>query len=41
VEQNQVALLPREIEGLSVSEGYVIEVVQITAEGGLVQKLSN
>jgi len=33
VEQNQVALLPREIEGASVSEGDVIEVVQITAGG--------
>lgn len=33
VEQNQVALLPREIEGAVVSEGDVIEVVQITAGG--------
>lgn len=33
VEQNQVALLPREIDGASVSEGDVIEVVQITAGG--------
>ncbi|WP_395753880.1 sulfur carrier protein ThiS [Prosthecobacter sp.] len=33
VEQNQRALLPREIEGASVSEGDVIEVVQITAGG--------
>ena len=33
VEQNQVALLPREIEGASVNEGDVIEVVQITAGG--------
>jgi len=33
VEQNQVALLPREIEGATVSEGDVIEVVQITAGG--------
>ncbi|MDI1312877.1 sulfur carrier protein ThiS [Prosthecobacter sp.] len=33
VEQNQVALLPREIEGAAVSEGDVIEVVQITAGG--------
>jgi thiamine biosynthesis protein ThiS len=33
VEQNQVALLPREIEGAVVNEGDVIEVVQITAGG--------
>ena len=33
VEQNQIALLPREIEVASVSEGDVIEVVQITAGG--------
>ena len=33
VEQNQVALLPREIEGATVREGDVIEVVQITAGG--------
>lgn len=33
VEQNQVALLPREIEGASVNDGDVIEVVQITAGG--------
>ena len=33
VEQNQVALLPREIEGATVNEGDVIEVVQITAGG--------
>ena len=33
VEQNQIALLPREIEGARVSEGDVIEVVQITAGG--------
>ncbi|WP_395738760.1 sulfur carrier protein ThiS [Prosthecobacter sp.] len=33
VEQNQVALLPREIEAASVSDGDVIEVVQITAGG--------
>jgi len=33
VEQNQVALLPREIEGAPVNEGDVIEVVQITAGG--------
>lgn len=33
VEQNQVALLPREIDGAAVSDGDVIEVVQITAGG--------
>ncbi|MCF7785020.1 MAG: sulfur carrier protein ThiS [Prosthecobacter sp.] len=33
VEQNQIALLPREIDGAEVSEGDVIEVVQITAGG--------
>ena len=33
VEQNQVALLPREIDGATVSEGDVIEIVQITAGG--------
>ncbi len=33
VEQNQIALLPREIDGASVNEGDVIEVVQITAGG--------
>ena len=33
VEQNQVALLPREIEGAAVNDGDVIEVVQITAGG--------
>ena len=33
VEQNQVALLPREIEGASGNEGDVLEVVQITAGG--------
>ncbi len=33
VEQNQIALLPREIEGATVNEGDVIEVVQITAGG--------
>ncbi len=33
VEQNQAALLPRELDRASVSEGDVIEVVQITAGG--------
>ncbi len=33
VEQNQAALLPRELDTASVSEGDVIEVVQITAGG--------
>ena len=33
VEQTQVALLPREIDGATVSEGDVIEIVQITAGG--------
>ena len=33
VEQNQVALLPKEIDGASVNDGDVIEVVQITAGG--------
>lgn len=33
VEQNQIALLPREIDGATVNEGDVIEVVQITAGG--------
>ena len=33
VEQNQVALLPREIDGAAVADGDVIEVVQITAGG--------
>lgn len=33
VEQNQNALLPREIETASVSDGDVIEIVQITAGG--------
>lgn len=33
VEQNQSALLPRELDTASVSEGDVIEVVQITAGG--------
>ena len=33
VEQNQTALLPRELDTASVSEGDVIEVVQITAGG--------
>lgn len=33
VEQNQAALLPRELATASVSEGDVIEVVQITAGG--------
>jgi len=33
VEQNQAALLPREIETAAVSDGDVIEIVQITAGG--------
>ena len=33
VEQNQVALLPRELEEAVVKEGDVLEVVQITAGG--------
>lgn len=33
VERNQQALLPREIEATPVSEGDVIEIVQITAGG--------
>ncbi|MBE2283641.1 MAG: sulfur carrier protein ThiS [Prosthecobacter sp.] len=33
VEQNQMALLPREIETATVSDGDVIEIVQITAGG--------
>lgn len=33
VEQNQAALLPRELETASVNDGDVIEVVQITAGG--------
>lgn len=33
VEQNQTALLPREIETATVSDGDVIEIVQITAGG--------
>lgn len=33
VERNQVALLPREIHDTPVSEGDVIEIVQITAGG--------
>ncbi len=33
VEQNQIALLPREIDGATVNEGDVIEIVQITAGG--------
>ncbi len=33
VEQNQAALLPRELETAQVSDGDVIEVVQITAGG--------
>ncbi|MBL9133907.1 MAG: sulfur carrier protein ThiS [Verrucomicrobiaceae bacterium] len=33
VEQNQAALLPRELETATVAEGDVIEVVQITAGG--------
>lgn len=33
VEQNQAALLPRELETAQVNDGDVIEVVQITAGG--------
>jgi len=33
VEQNQAALLPRELDTATVAEGDVIEVVQITAGG--------
>lgn len=33
VEHNQVALLPREIETAALSDGDVIEIVQITAGG--------
>jgi sulfur carrier protein len=33
VEQNQTALLPRELDTATVSDGDVIEVVQITAGG--------
>jgi sulfur carrier protein len=33
VEQNQAALLPRELQTASVADGDVIEVVQITAGG--------
>jgi len=33
VEQNQAALLPRELDSACVSDGDVIEVVQITAGG--------
>jgi sulfur carrier protein len=33
VEQNQVALLPRELDTAIVDDGDVIEVVQITAGG--------
>ncbi len=33
VEQNQAALLPRELDAAIVSDGDVIEVVQITAGG--------
>jgi sulfur carrier protein len=33
VEHNQVALLPREIQTATVSDGDVIEIVQITAGG--------
>lgn len=33
VEQNQTALLPREIDSATVNDGDVIEVVQITAGG--------
>lgn len=33
VEQNQTALLPREISSRPVAEGDVIEIVQITAGG--------
>jgi thiamine biosynthesis protein ThiS len=33
VEQNQTALLPREIDTAAVADGDVIEIVQITAGG--------
>ena len=33
VEQNQAALLPRELDTATVADGDVIEVVQITAGG--------
>jgi len=33
VEQNQAALLPRELQTATVADGDVIEVVQITAGG--------
>ncbi len=33
VEQNQIALLPREIDSATVNDGDVIEIVQITAGG--------
>ncbi|MCB1226514.1 MAG: sulfur carrier protein ThiS [Verrucomicrobiales bacterium] len=33
IEQNHTALLPREIESAPLSEGDVIEIVQITAGG--------
>lgn len=33
VEQNQTALLPREIDSATVNDGDVIEIVQITAGG--------
>ncbi|MBL9177201.1 MAG: sulfur carrier protein ThiS [Verrucomicrobiaceae bacterium] len=33
VEQNQTALLPREIDSAAVNDGDVIEIVQITAGG--------
>lgn len=33
VEQNQRALFPREIQSASVSDGDVIEIVQVTAGG--------
>lgn len=33
VEQNRMALLPREIDAATVNDGDVIEVVQITAGG--------
>jgi len=33
VEQNQLALLPREVENAAISDGDVIEIIQITAGG--------
>jgi sulfur carrier protein len=33
VEQNQTALLPREMDAAAVNDGDVIEIVQITAGG--------